>query len=79
MKYRVILEVIFNNGTDDKVGIYTYDSKDKALKGFYDYMRMYVAEPNVAIVNVICKDSEGYIYRNEMWQNSSTPTVPTEE
>ena len=79
MKYRVVLEAIFNDGTADKIGMYTYETKDKALKGFYDYMKQYVAEPNVAIVNVICKDSYGIILKDECWQNPSTPTVPTEE
>lgn len=78
MKFRVILEVIFNDGTTDKVGIYTYDTEDLALQGFYKYMGQYVGVGNVASVNVIAKNSVGGIYKNEFWENKNL-AEPVEE
>ena len=70
MKYRIILEVVFNDGTDDKVAIYTCNNEDEAIAGFHRYMGQYVGLSNVEHVNVIAKNSVGGIYKNESWTRS---------
>lgn len=79
MKFRVVLEVVFNDNSADKVGIYTYDSEDLALQGFYKYMSQYVGVENVDTVNVLAKNNVGGIYKNEFWVNPIKPTPTVEE
>lgn len=79
MKFRVVLEVIFNDGKEDKVGIYTYDSEELAIQGFYKYMGQYYGAENVDSLNVLAKNSVGGIYKNEVWTNPIKPTPQIEE
>lgn len=67
MKYYVVLTVVFNDGTNDKVGIYNFETEQKAIKNFYKYMSQYVDENNVQSVNVEAKNSVGGVYKNEAW------------
>lgn len=67
MKYYVILLVISEDGTKDKVAIYTYTSEEEALKNFYLYMGQYVNAEGIKSVCVEAKNSVGGVYKNEAW------------
>lgn len=75
MKYYVILLVVFNDGTPDKLGIYTVKSEAEAVQNFHKYMGQYVNGANVASVCVEAKNSVGGIYKNESWV---APVAPEE-
>lgn len=67
MKYFVSLFVVYKDGTKDKVGIYTYETQEEALRNFYKYMSDYVGTSNVASVTAEAKNSVGGVYKNEGW------------
>jgi len=67
MKYYVILLVVFDNDTADKVAIYKYNTEAEAIQNFYKYMGQYVNGTNVKSVCVEAKNNVGGIYKNEAW------------
>lgn len=85
MKFFVVLFVMFNDGTEDKVGIYKCATEDEAIKNFYKYMSQYVDVPNVATVTVEAKTNLGGRIAdcNAYWVNPVVPEpepgIPVEE
>lgn len=67
MKYYTVLIVCFNDGSPDKVGIYTRPSADAALKTLYDYMGDYTDNDNVTSAFALAVNNIGGIYKQESW------------
>ena len=71
MKYYVFLSVQYNDGTDDKVAIYTYASANEAVAAFHSYLGSYMKSENVSQVLVIALNSDGGIFKNETYTAES--------
>ena len=83
MKFYCILIITFTDGSADKVGIYTLNSENEAIKAFYSYMGQYVNATNVdnvpgKDVKTLCveaKNNVGGVYKHESWSATAAANV----
>ena len=74
MKYYVVLIVTYNDGSADKLGVYSYNTEDEAIKNFFKYMSQFVDVDNVSTVTVEAKDNFGLSYKADTWARKETAT-----
>lgn len=67
MKYYVMVEISYNDGTKDSLAIYSYDILDDALSSFHRNLGSWIQKENVAHILCMVIDYYGATIKNEFW------------
>lgn len=77
MKYYLIFNMMYNDGTKDSNSEYTYDTEAEAITNFHKQLGGWRAKENVKHILAMVINSEGGVYATETYTNDAP--APVEE
>lgn len=77
MNYITLLVLEYQDGTDTKKSLYTYDNLDDAVSRFHSSLGGYIGADNIKTVLSVVVDGKGAVKKSEYWETSTTTTTTT--
>lgn len=77
MNYFTLLVLTYQDDTETKKSLYTYDTLDEAVSRFHLSLGGYINGDNIATAMACVIDAKGSIKKSEYWETTKTTTEET--
>ena len=77
MNYFTLLVLEYQDDTDTKKSLYTYDNLDEAVSRFHSSLGGYIGADNIKTALAVVIDGKGAVKKSEYWETSTTTTTTT--